>query len=657
MADRGASSIDLEMVEHFEAPGGDDAPRGAASLSGGETSMQLSQYRAAAERAWLALPPRTGVKLPWDGEPFKSIFGDHILQHDFSLAPYSDPVSIESTSSSSHAVAGPLKRLREQMPVFACAVQSRPDIDHESQMIGLRDRAISKWEAVFALMSYPGPVGEMIKNNRSSARDRRQVLLDVFGIKSPHTLIKRANAMLRYLTFAGRRGACNVLDSETVLDYLHDREDHRVSGSTGSALLEAFRFCLHILGIEGCRITLLDPRLKGRCDVLKATRIESKQARPLTVKEVLCLEGGLMDRSADTRDRYLIGSCLFCVFARCRWSDIQHVRDLYLDTIEDGSEGFLETRSKFIKTNITAAKKTRFMPLVAPVRGVGPLPWCPVWVEIMAELEGLPGDGGSLSRVPRQGGGLEKRGLSSSEASEFLNSWLGLEGDCRVSSHSLKATTLSWLAKYGADEPERALLGHHVFGGQSLAVYSRDMLSKPLRTYVSMLQDIRDLIFRPDSTRSGWMTRGVVRVDSRAQVIKVESDEEPIQAHAEVSGTESSSSSSSASSSDLDGVEEHLVSPTVGPGVEKFESGPCWQHASSKMLHRAGRDASRLKCGRRVVAMHTWLEGGATFKWPRCSRCFAGEVLSNEDAVCQALDAALSRRQRRPRSPLHDVDE
>ena len=106
------------------------------------------------------------------------------------------------------------------------------------------------------------------------------------------------------------------------------------------------------------------------------------------------------------------------------------------------------------------------------------------------------------------------------------------------------------------------------------------------------------------------MTRGVVRVEGPVQVIKVESDEEPIQAHVEGSDTESSSSSSSASSSDLDGVEEHLVSPAVGSGVEKFESGPCWQHASSKMLHRAGRDASRLKCGRRVVAMHTWLEGG-----------------------------------------------
>ena len=49
-------------------------------------------------------------------------------------------------------------------------------------------------------------------------------------------------------------------------------------------------------------------------------------------------------------------------------------------------------------------------------------------------------------------------------------------------SHSLKATLLSWAAKFGLNEGTRRLLGGHVKPGTTcILTYSRDVLAAPLR--------------------------------------------------------------------------------------------------------------------------------------------------------------------------------
>ena len=95
--------------------------------------------------------------------------------------------------------------------------------------------------------------------------------------------------------------------------------------------------------------------------------------------------------------------------------------------------------------------------------------------------------------------------MSSKEASKWLNAILAkLDGPVEnISSHSLKCTTLSWLAKAGANENHRLVLGHHSSGKGSLEVYSRDLLAAPLRTLEEILRQIRVGGLQPDRTRSG----------------------------------------------------------------------------------------------------------------------------------------------------------
>ena len=68
---------------------------------------------------------------------------------------------------------------------------------------------------------------------------------------------------------------------------------------------------------------------------------------------------------------------------------------------------------------------------------------------------------GPICRAPKASGGFYMRSTTSVEIAAFLNAALALqlEGEGMVTSHALKATTLSWAAKYGLDEPTRTLLG------------------------------------------------------------------------------------------------------------------------------------------------------------------------------------------------------
>ena len=64
--------------------------------------------------------------------------------------------------------------------------------------------------------------------------------------------------------------------------------------------------------------------------------------------------------------------------------------------------------------------------------------------------------------------------------------------------HSLKATTLTWMAKKGLSQYSQLMLGHHAPESNSMAAYSRDLLSRPLRRYVEALREVREGRFKRD---------------------------------------------------------------------------------------------------------------------------------------------------------------
>lgn len=112
--------------------------------------------------------------------------------------------------------------------------------------------------------------------------------------------------------------------------------------------------------------------------------------------------------------------------------------------------------------------------------------------------------------APMDGGGLNwgKRHMTSNEGSAFLRMAIGAEKSAsrRISTHSLKSTSISWCSKFGVDEGTKALLARHLSAIKNpQALYSRDLLSPVLRAYDQVLAAIRTGMFQPDRTRSGMV--------------------------------------------------------------------------------------------------------------------------------------------------------
>ena len=278
---------------------------------------------------------------------------------------------------------------------------------------------------------------------------------------------------------------------------------------------------------------------------------------------------------------------------------------------------------------------------------------------------------GPICRAPGTDGELCERGCTSDEITTFLN--VLLKTGPRATSHSLKHTTLSWSSAYGIDEQSRTLLGHHALpGSKALMVYSRDMLTKPLHLYCSMLVNIRRDHFRPDESRSSRIIdlmriqSGVVERKSDHEEVcaglpslpgiteqgfgeavvqssAAELDEAVHEPKADQEDGDSDLSSTDESSSDSSTEDQPLEKP------EHHIPGPVWQNRKSKVVHRCGRLEGSTACGR-LVTLKTffYLEDGCSTIFARCGICFKGEAISTTEALADSL-FWLSERRKRPR--------
>eukprot|EP00435_Cladocopium_sp_Y103_P019375 s340_g4.t1 len=207
-----------------------------------------------------------------------------------------------------------------------------------------------------------------------------------------------------------------------------------------------------------------------------------------------------------------------------------------------------------------------------------------------------------LLPAPNSAGEATVRPLSTKEFSTWIRMILGnaelLGPDAKLSSHSCKATLLSFLAKYGASIPDRETLGGHTSRLKSVITYSRDSVASPLRTL-------------PDSTRSGLFVS-----EAKQETITVEDDVEPLalpcqdldksQCEVDAAAGEDDDlcSDTSSDSEEEAATESHaarLVQAPKAPAGTQLR-----QHPKSKMLHLLrDEDRNLLMCGRRIAESFT----------------------------------------------------
>ena len=530
----------------------------------------------------------------------------------------------------------------------------------------LWEHAIDKWLRVFEILGYPGLLGELLlmELQQPEGGRTRPMIRDAMGIKSPRTAIKRALAILKYFKWLqSNKEGWDPWAPSSCIDYMAVGNANGPIPSKGLSLLEAFRFCRYVLSIPVPEQLLENPLVKGRASRLGAEKKDYNPARSLKASEVLILEKH-MSTDMDLVDKYMLGAVLFCIFSRSRWSDIKYLDQIWVDKDHYEGEvfGFVEARARHHKSATSLGKKQRFMPLVCPLLGISGSPWVDSWMQACDELGVVLSDRpfGPLCRAAAPGGGLCKRAVTTDEISVFINAVLSSTDP--ASSHSLKHTTLEWASSYGIDEDARKLLGHHSLSGdKALAVYSRDLLNRPLQLYCSMLRNIRLDHFRPDESRTSRLIdtmniqAGITRKSSVADKPglvsepeeRAESEASNFSAPNEVQRVsasedgESSSSSSSASDETNDELQHDF---------EKHDwiAGPVWRNRRSKVVHKISHSDSSTACGRQVdLSRFEHLESGCSTLFARCGICFRGEVVTCVDGLADALKLARAKRARR----------
>ena len=324
---------------------------------------------------------------------------------------------------------------------------------------------------------------------------------------------------------------------------------------------------------------------------------------------------------------------------------------LQVTTDCDSLGGFIEITTRVQKTARSASQKAQFLPIVAPSLGVTGEDWV-VPVSETFHAVGLQLEGrinGPLMRPPGlKSVGPCKRGIMSSEVTKFLRllfeSGSVSVDEPRVSSHSLKATALSWCAKAGLSGYDKAVLGRHTsIYTEAQAAYSRDLAVGAVTKLQEIILRIPRKEFSPDNARRGYFPEAPAVEPTRAvqDLVKIEDEEiEPEGEHAgqpsgdlQVSDLEGSSADSNAESeSDSD---EEVVPPAptcyrhqaLGPLAGKFVS-----HVTSKTVHyidslsaQGSFDRAKvLSCGRVLNANYKEVTSFETVAV--CRRCRTNAV-------------------------------
>ena len=272
-------------------------------------------------------------------------------------------------------------------------------------------------------------------------------------------------------------------------------KDTGQSASRLKGIMEALTFCRYVFNIEQLQSLIHSKRCHGVVSGVPVNR--ANQAAPLKVKDLVVLHETL-ESSEDDWNRLMSGACLFCVYARARWSDFIHSGKMTLDRYSDGSIAYVEMDVAVHNTMFASARRFRYLNLAAPGLGVHGTDWVSKWIAAFEKLgiDPFTDVRGCVMPAPDAEGKPLARALESDEAGCWLRLLIGEKfnrSDCQrpISSHSLKATMLSFAAKRGYSHQDRLSLGHHVQPYRLADVYARDAAARDLRLLDSLIREVR----------------------------------------------------------------------------------------------------------------------------------------------------------------------
>ena len=386
---------------------------------------------------------------------------------------------------------------------------------YEDERQSQRDHAIRQWWDLLKLnmsCSDPGRAAVHEHGLVDVYRYGIELLDAVFALKSPNTVPKRLCAIKIFGQWVIRNyaEAWIPLQEARVWNYVRFLRETKAPASRAVSLIESIRFCHHMLRVDGALEVLESLRVRGLAAQLFASKRPWKPSDVLTLNEVEFLHHCFSDTTRREVDRIFVGHLLHMLYARARFSDLLSVTDLFLD--ED--EAFFEVSATLHKGARSMDARSKLLPIVAPAVGVKGGNWAKDYMELRKKA-GLCNPGQKAAPMllaPKKSAmGWDDRYVTSQEINKFIKRLFAEGGrpiaGRKLTSHSLKATGLSWCSKMGIPQEHRSILARHAASVQGATVlYSRDLITMALRSFNGVLEAIRAQLFQPDRTRSGMIT-------------------------------------------------------------------------------------------------------------------------------------------------------
>ena len=547
----------------------------------------------------------------------------------------------------------------------------KPKVDSD----GLRQRALVKWRVLIEQDLLSSRTGTMIAamcENLDSEESIAETITDVFACKATATLFKRANSFCQYLEWATnslieRPMLCTEI---VVYNYLKFLRSSGAAPTKASAFVQSLNFAKHVIGLQCSSDTTESARIRGAVRTSLLNKRMLKQAEALYVTDMEILEDTARYAPC-VRDQVASGHFCFESYCCGRHTDTNNVEELMVD-VDEFWYGFLEGSICKHKTATTAEKKTKFLPHIAPSIGVRDYSWAKSWLEARDKMGMQVGKNIPLLPAPDSQGGWTSRPLTAGEATCWLRDILTAGGSdpahvSRVSSHSMKATLLSWGAKRGLMIDIRRLLGHHLPPGDLSAInYSRDAMTAPLQAVVNLLAEIRSGTFLPDNPRSSRIVPTVHNADAIESNVACEYPADYFDTHdgeevaAGFEGSEgklqepvfddtqlSESDPSEEGSDDLgsedlcEGAEEDLelvrkFCPNLltANSIEQNHEVDLFQHVASSVVHYATISVvEKFLCGRPNHCGYNLVSTYGSSLWPLCKQCVQAHNSSVPDPL------------------------
>lgn len=283
-----------------------------------------------------------------------------------------------------------------------------------------------------------------------------------------------------------------------VYTYMDDLRTKGCSASRGATFVSTRAFVGDLLGMTGVAECVQSARVKGASLGMFLEKRPLRQAPELWPIMVLTLEIAAFCEK-DTYLRALAGFALCCIYGRLRVSDLNRL--VHISITDEYAEGSLMR----VKTARTKEKQCTFLPVVIPTKGFLGVDWFTAFVTTRKRLgladfptlESKASDRKFVVLPSEDSVHLELCSkVSTTQVTEGLRTLLGkVFAESQISditSHSLKATVLTYVNIAGMDPMYSELLGYHLTMHKSAINYSRSALAAPIREMMRILHSIQE---------------------------------------------------------------------------------------------------------------------------------------------------------------------